>query len=252
MELEGKVAIITGSTGGMGKSIAELFAREGASVVVHGRDSERGNALVKHFEDLGGKACFVQGDIALPETNQRLVEEAIAKFGRLDIIVANAGMLGLGSVTGMEEALWHKTVDVNLSSIFYLCRYGITAMTAHGGGTIIVNSSIAAFKSFPNHPAYCASKAAAVALTKQIALDYGPEIRANAICAGPVDTPLIWESAVAFADPKKAVANAGLKTAMKRLGLPVDIAHLALFLASEKSSWMTGSAVTIDGGATIN
>ena len=107
-------------------------------------------------------------------------------------------------------------------------------------------------KAFPNHPAYCASKGALIPLVKQLALDYGPTIRANLMCPGPVDTPLLWDSAKAFPDPAVAVQNAGARTALKRLGLPADIANLALFLASNDSSWITGGAFTIDGGALVS
>jgi NAD(P)-dependent dehydrogenase (short-subunit alcohol dehydrogenase family) len=124
-------------------------------------------------------------------------------------------------------------------------------MLARGGGSIVINGSIAAMKAFPNHPAYCASKGALVPLVKQLALDYGPRIRANLMCPGPVDTPLLWDSAKAFPDPAVAVQNAGNRTALKRLGQPADIASLALFLASDDSSWITGTAFTIDGGALV-
>lgn len=252
MVLRNKVALITGSTSGIGKSIATLFAKEEAKLIIHGRDKIKGNRICHDLRKNGSEVFFYSGDIAEPEVNKNLVSRAIEHFGKLDIVVANAGMLGLGNVATMDIPVWQKTMDVNLNSIFYLARYTIPAMMKNGGGSIIVNSSIAAFKSFPNHPAYCASKAGVVALTKQIALDYGPAIRANVVCPGPVDTPLIWDSARAFPDPVKAVENAGNKTAMKRLGLPEDIANLVLFLASEKASWMTGSVITIDGGVTIS
>jgi len=122
-------------------------------------------------------------------------------------------------------------------------------MIKRGGGSIVVNGSIAAYKGFPNHAAYCASKGALVPFVKQIARDYGPSIRANLMCPGPVDTPLIWDSARAFPDPAEAVRLAAEGTVQKRLGLPKDVANLALFLATGDSAWMTGAALTIDGGA---
>ena len=124
-------------------------------------------------------------------------------------------------------------------------------MEENGFGVILANASIAAFKAFPQHPAYCASEAAQVALIRQIAVEYGPTIRANAMCPGPVDTPMIWDSAKAFEAGEQAVEDAREATAMKRLGQPRDISELALFLISNESSWMTGSAVTIDGGITL-
>ena len=247
-KLKDKVCLVTGATSGMGKAIAEAFALEGAKLVLSGRDKQRGEAVLDHIKTLGNKALFVAGDISKNSTNKKLVSKALEAFGALDIVSLNAGVLGLGSVTELPEDTWKNTLDINLSSIFYLCKHALPHLVKTGKGNIIINASIAAFKSFPNHPAYCASKAASVALMKQIAVDYAPHIRANAICPGPVDTPLIWDSARAFEEPEKAVENAGQATLLKRLGKPGDIAQLAVFLASEDSSWITGSAINIDGG----
>jgi len=144
---------------------------------------------------------------------------------------------------------WRRTLAVNLDAVFYLLRAALPGMRARGGGSVVVIGSIAAFKGFPNHAAYCASKGALVALVRQAAIDYAPEVRVNLVCPGPVDTPFIWASASAFPDPSRAVADAGLKTPLKRLGSPEDIAQAALFLASSESAWTTGTAVTVDGGA---
>jgi NAD(P)-dependent dehydrogenase (short-subunit alcohol dehydrogenase family) len=247
-KLAGKVAIVTGATIGMGQAIAERFAREGAAVVCAGRDESRGLAVVDSIRAEGGRAELVTGDIGTLETNQALVAKAKLAFGGVDILVPNAGVLGIGSVTEVSLETWHETIATNLHAVFYLCRAGIPELRARGGGTIVINGSIAAMKAFPNHPAYCASKGALVPLVKQLALDYGPEIRANLMCPGPVDTPLLWDSAKAFPDPAVAVQNAGARTALKRLGLPADVASLALFLASDDSSWITGASFTIDGG----
>ncbi|SDA94707.1 NAD(P)-dependent dehydrogenase, short-chain alcohol dehydrogenase family [Algoriphagus alkaliphilus] len=248
MKLEDKSIIVTGATSGMGMAMAEAFVREGASVILSGRDPERGLALEKELNLSGKKTVFVAGDISKPQANEQLVKEAIRNFGKLDIIVTNSGNLGIGSVTDISLEEWDYTLATNLNSVFYLSRFAIPEMKKTGKGVILVNSSIAAFKSFPNHAAYCASKAALVALVKEMALDYGPEIRVNTICPGPVDTPMIWDSAKAFQDPNTIVQQTANNTLMKRLGKPEDIASLALFLVSEEASWITGSAFTIDGG----
>ncbi len=248
MRLKGKSAIITGATSGMGKAIAERFVREGASVILSGRDEKRGRDIERYLIQQGGGAVFVAGDVTEIETNELLVNEAIRNFGKLDCIVTNAGKLGLGSVTDISFSEWNETISTNLNAVFYLSRFAIPEMQKNGKGTILVNSSIAAFKSFPNHAAYCASKAALIALVKEMALDYGPVIRVNAICPGPVDTPLIWDSAKAFDNPESIVQQTANNTLMKRLGKPEDIASLALFLVSDEASWITGSAFTIDGG----
>ncbi|WP_375325554.1 SDR family NAD(P)-dependent oxidoreductase [Flagellimonas sp. GZD32] len=244
MKLKGKVCIVTGATSGMGKAIAQSFAAEGAQLVLSGRNQERGKAL----EESLGNAIFLSGDITDPSYNKKLVDTAIEEYGKLDILSLNAGILGLGNVEELDIESWQNTMNTNLSSIFYLCKYALPHLLKEPQGNILINVSIAAFKSFPNHPAYCASKAASVALMKQIAVEYAPKIRVNALCPGPVDTPLLWESAKAFKNPDKAVEDAKNATLLNRLGTPEDVAKLALFLVSDDSSWITGTTVTIDGG----
>lgn len=246
--LQGKAAIVTGATSGMGRAAALLFAQEGAAVVASGRDLARGRALVDEIRAGGGRAEFVPGDVSLQETNERLVGESLRTFGGVDTVLACAGMLGLGSATDVPVETWRRALAVNLDAVFYLMRAALPALAERGGGSIVVVGSIAAFKGFPNHAAYCASKGALVALVRQVAVDYGPRVRVNLLCPGPVDTPLIWESAAAFPNPSEAVADAGKRTVLKRLGLPEDIARAALFLASGESGWVTGTTLTVDGG----
>lgn len=250
-KLTNQVAIITGGTSGMGKATAQLFAEEGASVVISGRDEQKGNEVVESITSKGGKAIFVSGDVRTLEHNEALVQTALENFGGLDIIFPNAGMLGLASVTEISLETWHQTFNTNVHSVFYLMKLAIPEMQKRGKGSIVVNASIAATKSFPNHAAYCATKGALIPLVKQVALDYGPEIRANVICPGPVDTPFIWDSARAFSNPETIVQENGQKTPMKRLGQPDDIAKMALYLVSDDAGWITGAVFTADGGATI-
>jgi len=247
-KLDNKAAIVTGATSGMGRAIALLFAKEGAAILANGRNQERGQSVVEEIRSFGGKVEFVAGDVAREQTNRSLVQECIGRFGRVDVVVTNAGQLGLGSVTEVSVDAWKQTLSVNLESVFYLVRSAIPEMERRGGGSIVVNGSIAAFKGFPQHAAYCASKGALLSLVRQVAIDYGPSIRINLLCPGPVDTPLIWDSAAAFPDPPGAVSETARRTVMKRLGQPEDIARSALFLASSDSEWITGTALTIDGG----
>ena len=244
MKLKDKVCIVTGATSGMGKAIAKGLSSEGAKLILSGRNQERGMALEEGLDN----AVFISGDITDPSYNKKLVDTAIETFGKLDILSLNAGILGIGNVQELSIESWQKTINTNLSSIFYLCKYALPFLLKESQGNILINASIAAFKSFPNHPAYCASKAASVALMKQMAVDYAPKIRVNAICPGPVDTPLLWESAKAFEHPETAVEDAKNATLLKRLGTPEDITKLVLFLVSDDSSWITGTTVTIDGG----
>lgn len=246
--LESKTFIITGATSGMGRAAAKLFRTEGARLILSGRSLERGAELT---EELGDGVVFHPGDVASDAVNRELVELAVETFGGLHGAVLNAGMLGLGSVTDVDPDTWRRTIDVNLSSAYYLARHGLPKLRESGGGSLVLNASIAATKCFPNHPAYCASKAALVALGRQMALDYAPEVRVNSICPGPVDTPLIWDSAKAFDDPDGAVRAAGESTLVGRLGEPEDFARLALFLAGPDSGWITGAAYTLDGGITV-
>ena len=249
-KLTGKTAIITGATKGMGRAIAKLFSEEGANVVLAGRDNTAGHEVEYGIRNKGGKALFVHTDVSLPEDNTRLVNLTIEEFGSVDIVVANAGMLGLGSITSVSPEIWKKTLDTNLNSVYHLLREAIPYMQKNeNGGTVIVTGSIAAHKGFPNHAAYNASKGAVQALVKQAAVDYGPEIRINLIQPGPVDTELYRSSAVAFPNAETILDEVPGSLPLKRVGTPLDIAKAALFLASDDSSWITGTVLTVDGGA---
>ena len=253
MKLRNKVALISGGTSGIGRGIAELFANQGAAVVISGRNEERGQQVADAIQHAGGQAHFIAADISQPEQVSALVLKTVEKFGRLDILVPNAGILGIGSVTEVGLDSWQQTIGTNLNGVFYLCRFALPEMIKAGGGSIVINASIATYKAFPNHPAYCASKGALIPFTKCLALDYAKhKIRANCLCPGPVDTPLIWDSAAAFENPENVVTQVGEQTLMKRLGTPLDVAKAALFFASDDSTWITGAALTVDGGITIN
>lgn len=241
--------IVTGSTRGIGLGIAELFAAEGAKVAICGRDSKRGKEAEKRLKTLSSSACFIQTDVSLPEENRRLVGKTRKRFGDPDIIVANAGMLGLGSLTEVSDEIWHKTLDTNLNSLYYLLKDTLPQMQSNGGGSVIVIGSIASGKGFPNHAAYCASKGAVEALVRQVAIDAAPDVRINLLEPGPVDTDLYRSSAVAFPNPETILDEVPRQVPMGRVGIPKDIAKAALFLASDDSEWITGSVLTVDGGS---
>jgi len=252
MKLKDKVAVVTGGTSGMGTAIARLFCQEGSSVVVSGRDRERGEALVNELDSNGHKARFVQGDVGKLETNRQILDVAREEFGGVDILVPCAGILALGSITDIGPEEWRDAIDTNLNSIYYLLHLGIPELQKREKGNIVVIGSIAAYRGFPNHAAYCTTKGALVPMIRQVAMDYAPQIRANVLCPGPVDTPLLWYSAKAFPDPSKAVSDVADRAPMKRLGTPEDIARATLFLACDDSSWIQGTALNIDGGVMIN
>lgn len=247
--LSGKAGIVTGATSGMGREIALKLAEKGVSVVFNGRNEERGKKVLDEITKNGGSAIFVKGDVSIPDTNEKLVGETVKNFGRLDLLVMSAGELGIGSVTDIDIILWEKTIATNLCAIFYLLHYGIPEMKKTGGGSVVVIGSIAAFKVFPNHPAYCASKGALTQLVRQVALDYGPDIRINQVCPGQVDTPLLRNSVNAFDNPEEIIQQTEQRLPMKRLGLPRDIAEMVLFLVSNEASWITGSSFVVDGGS---
>ena len=251
-KLEDKTVIITGGTSGIGEGIALRFAQEGANIILSGRNQKAGERVCQEIRELDDANCqFVPGDITVFSTNELLVSTALKQFGNLDIIVLSAGELGIGAAADISKETWELTIATNLNSVFYLCNLSIPHMLKQGSGTIIVISSVAAYKFFPNHPAYCASKAGVNAFVRQLALDYGPFIRANLICPGQVDTPLLHESTKAFEDPEQIIQQTAEKLPMKRIGMPDDIAGAALFLASDEASWITGSSFVVDGGSLL-
>lgn len=248
--LENKVAIISGATSGIGRGLAELFASEGAAVVIAGRDELAGNSVAQTISESGGTARYIWTDVSSPEAVESLVEQAVDEFNRINVVVPNAGILGLGSVTDMSLDTWYQTIDVNLNGVFYLMRYSIPVMQRGEGGSIIVTGSIGSQKGFPNHAAYCATKGALLSLVKQAAVDYAPEIRINLIQPGPVDTKLYEDSRFAFPNPKTVLQEVPDNLPMKKIGTPGDIAQMALFLASDNANWITGGVFQVDGGAT--
>jgi NAD(P)-dependent dehydrogenase (short-subunit alcohol dehydrogenase family) len=244
----GKTAVITGGTSGMGEGIALRFQAEGSRLVIGGRDNKRGETVTEKILAKGGSAIFVPGRVEEVSTNKKLVDTAISEFGRLDFLVMAAGRLGIGKITELSVEEWKKTIDVNLSAVFYLLKYAIPAMQKNGGGSIVIIGSVAAFHGFPSHPAYCATKGALVSLVRQVAADYGPSIRINLLCPAQVDTPLLQNSVKAFDDPETIISRTKERLPLKRLGTSKDIAEAAFFLAGDSSSWVTGSCLTIDGG----
>jgi NAD(P)-dependent dehydrogenase (short-subunit alcohol dehydrogenase family) len=248
LRLKDKTAIVTGGTSGIGRKIAERFAEEGAPVIINGRNKNRGKEVVKDIISKGGQAIFIPGDVTDIEINRKLVNTAVTEFGSIDILSTNAGMLGIGSISELSVETWKKVFDINVNSVFYLIKTAFPHMLKNGGGSIVVTGSIAALTSFPNHSAYCASKGALISLVRQLATDLAPQVRINIISPGQVDTPLFRNSVRAFPNPETIIQERKDNIPLKRLGFPDDIANVAIFLASDESCWITGSALTIDGG----
>lgn len=241
----GKTTIITGATGGIGKAIANALFKEGANLLLNSRSIQQGRKVNK---SLGLNVRYLEGDISLPETNHALVEYAVKHFGRLDMLVLSAGQLGIGKIHELSIEDWHNTIGTNLHAIFYMLKYAIPHMQKNGVGSIVIIGSVAANHAFPNHPAYSASKGALPALVRQVAKDYGPEIRINLVSPAQVNSSLLQNSVKAFDNPDEILAKTAARLPMKRLGEPEDIALTVLHLLSDKASWITGSHFVVDGG----
>ena len=242
--LEQKVAIITGAGSGIGKATAELFAREGAKVVVSDINEEHGAKAVEEIKKAGGEAIFIKADSSKADDNERLVKETIGKFGSLDIAVNNAGIGGpLGQTGEYPIEAWQKVIDINLSGVFYALRYQIPAMLPKGGSIVNI-ASILGQAGTKFSPAYVAAKHGVVGLTKAAALEYADKkIRINSVGPGYINTPLVKNSL----NDDSLNALVGLHP-IGRLGESEEIAELILWLASSQSSFVTGSYYAADGG----
>ena len=242
--LENKVAIITGAGSGIGKATALLFAKQGAKVVVSDISEENGKTAVKEITSKGGDAIFVRADSSSPEDNAELVEKTLKQYGKLDIAVNNAGIGGPLGLTGEYPVDgWKKTIDINLSGVFYGLRYQIPAILKNGGSIINI-ASILGHTGTKFSPAYVAAKHGVVGLTKAAALEYADKnIRINAVGPGYIKTPLVMNTL----DSDALDALVGLHP-IGRLGESEEIAEVILWLASSKSSFVTGAYYPVDGG----
>jgi NAD(P)-dependent dehydrogenase (short-subunit alcohol dehydrogenase family) len=253
MRLKDKVALITGGTSGIGEATAVLFADEGAKVVITGRNEERGREVVEKINHNGRYSKFVQTDVRFADHCRRAVDETIRSFGRLDILFNNAGVFYAHNALDCSEEEWDMQIDSNLKGTFLMSKYALPGMIARGSGVIINNSSGWGLVGGDKAVAYCASKGGVVLLTKAMAIDHGREgIRVNCICPGDVETPMLPEDArfrgLKWDDYIGGCAN----RPMGRIGKADEIAKVALFLASDDSSFMTGAAIAVDGGGTAD
>jgi NAD(P)-dependent dehydrogenase (short-subunit alcohol dehydrogenase family) len=248
--IEGKVALITGAGSGMGRAAAELFAREGARVVVNDVVDDAGNATVDAVRAAGGDATFVRADTSRAEECDAMVQHAVDTFGGLHVLYNNAGIFPAddGGVLDTSESTWERVMDVNLKGVWLGCRAAIPAMQASGGGAIVnVASFVALMGAATAQIAYTASKGGVLSMTREVAVEYARAgIRANALCPGPIATPLLEEL---LSDPERR-ARRMVHIPMGRLGRAEELAKAALFLASDDSSFMTGAALVVDGGIT--
>ena len=246
MRLPNKVAIITGASSGMGRVTAYLFAREGAKVAVADVNDTGGEETVANIKANGGEAIFVHTDVSSAADVQNLVKETVKKFGRIDILFNNAGKGGKRApVEKLEESIWDDKLATNLKGVFLGAKYVVPEMRKTGGGVIISTGSMSGIRPRGLDSAYAASKAGVNILTKELALELGPEIRVNCINPGPIFTNM---TAGNFTPQLQADIQ---QLPLKHGGKPEDIAYTALFLASDESSFITGSCINVDGGRSI-
>ncbi|MEW6226873.1 MAG: SDR family oxidoreductase [Bacillota bacterium] len=249
MKLNGKVAIITGGGSGIGLAAAVRFAAEGTKLVV--ADVRDAALETGQIVEQGGEALFVQADVGSEDEVEALFSKTIRTYGRVDILVNNAGVELAKKITDTSQAEWEHLMSVNLKGVFLCSRVAIPLMQRTGGGVIVNVASEMGLVGGSEIAAYCASKGGVVQLTKAMAIDHGKEgIRVNCVCPGPVATPLLERIVESSPDPEKERQSIIDKTVLGRLGRPEEIASVILFLASDESSYMTGSVVAVDGGWT--
>jgi NAD(P)-dependent dehydrogenase (short-subunit alcohol dehydrogenase family) len=250
--LENKVAIVTGAGMGIGQAVALALAREGAKVAVADINDQAGSTTVSQIQAAGGEAFFQHADVGSTEDVRRLVEETVARFGRLDVLVNNAGVAVAGSVTEISEDDWNRLINIHLTGTWRGMKFAIPHMVRGGGGSIVNMASVQAIMGIQGWSGYAAAKGGIVALTQQAAVDYGGRnIRVNAIAPGTIMTPMnekIFEEAE---NPDELIGTWNSWHALGRFGQPEEVADLVVFLASDESSFITGDVIKIDGGMSI-
>ena len=247
--LDGKVALITGAGSGMGRVAAHAFVREGAQVVAADVNDK---AVHETVASLQGKAVAAVGDVTRDGDVAVFVETAVGRFGKLDVLYNNAGIFDAAdeSVLTTTDAIWDRTMAINVKGLAFCCKHGIPELIKAGGGSVInIASFVALVGCTVPQDAYTASKGAVIALTKSLAVQFGPKgIRTNAICPGPIETPLMRDL-LQDENKKRVRLN---RIPMGRFGVAEDIVSLAIYLASDESTWTNGAALVVDGGITSN
>jgi NAD(P)-dependent dehydrogenase (short-subunit alcohol dehydrogenase family) len=248
MRLKNQIAVITGAGSGIGRVIANIFAQEGASVVVADINASAAKKTVEIIEEHGGIGLAVQVDVADPESVQRLLRDTIASFSRASVVVNNAAIEVDKTIENTSFEEWNREVSVNLGGVFLCSKYFLPELR-RVKGNIINMASVNGFFVEPNCAGYCATKGAIISLTKAMAIDHGKDgIRVNCICPGYIDAGLAEGYFQSQSDPAAARVAAGKLHALGRIGQPDEIARVAAFLASDEASFMTGSVVVVDGG----
>jgi len=248
MKLAGKVAVVTGATDGIGKAIALICAKEGAKVAMVGRDEAKGKAALEEVRK-SGEAIYIKADLSDSSQVKKTIERAVQEYGRIDILVNNAAACPPGTILTTSEEAWDYVIDLNLKGVFLCSKYAIPYMQKIGGGSIINVGSINSLMAMENEAAYDASKGGVLMLTKATALDFAKsKIRVNCILPGAIETAMFHGSLNTAPDPAKARQWITSKHPIGRTGEPNEIAEVALFLATDSASFITGAAIPVDGG----
>jgi NAD(P)-dependent dehydrogenase (short-subunit alcohol dehydrogenase family) len=250
MRLQGKVALITGSASGIGKSSALLFAQEGAQMIVNDLDEAKGQETVQEIEAAGGSAIFIQADVTNADSVKAMVDRVIEQFGRIDVLFNNAGISGVGALHELEPEQWDRIMSINVKGVFLPSKYVVPHMMEQKSGSIINMSSCIAEIGLARRASYAATKGAVLALTKSMQVDYAAyNIRVNALLPGTILTPFVENYLkTSYDDPEAAIASLKTRQLSGDLGRPDDVAKAAVFLASDDSKFMMGSPLYIDGG----
>jgi NAD(P)-dependent dehydrogenase (short-subunit alcohol dehydrogenase family) len=250
VRFDNQVAVVTGSAKGIGWGIATVFAREGAKVVIVDWDADAGERTAAEIVREGSDAIFVKCDVSNEEQVKSMVQATLDKYGRLDVLVNNAGIGVYKSVLDATSEDWDRALAVNLKGVFLCSKYAIPQMQKQGKGAIVNISSVHSFATVNGVAPYAASKGGITALTRNMAIDYGPAIRVNSIAPGWVLTPLIQGIFNSYDDPAEQQRQVEQRQVMKRIGKPEDIGYAAAFLASDEASFITGTQLYVDGGLT--
>ena len=249
MKLEGKVALITGGNSGIGSATAALLAKEGATVVLTGRNQERGEEVAGAINEDGGTAVFIRSDVRVADECRRAVEQTLERFGRIDVLFNNAGVLYAKTVPDCTEEEWDDTIDSSLKGAFLMSKYALPSMIERGSGSIIHTSSGWGILGGDRAAAYCAAKGGLVVMAKAMAIDHGPDgIRVNCVCPGDVETPMLPDDAEKRGMTWEDYMVSASDRPLGRVGTAEEIARAVLFLASDDSSFVTGEALVVDGG----